>query len=199
MTRSVRGPAVVGLACALAVFLLAAMGWLGGLDARGYDLAMRLRASSEASPRVAVIEIDDESIALLGRWPWPRSVHAKFLAVLREKYEPSAIVFDLLLSEPENREQDAAFARQIEDAGNVYLAAFFSTLGDESPVANAEGIPWVKGEYASESEWRGKRFAALQPPIEEFARASAGVGHVNVFPELDGCVRRLPLVIDYDG
>ena len=199
MTRSVRGPAIVGLACALAVFVLTAMGWLGGLDARGYDLAMRLRASSEAPPRVAVIEIDDESIALLGRWPWPRSVHAKFLAALREKYQPSAIVFDLLLSEAENREQDAAFARQIEDAGNVYLAAFFSTLGDEGPVATAEGIPWVKGEYAGQSEWRGKRFAALRPPIEEFARASAGVGHVNVFPELDGCVRRLPLVIDYDG
>jgi len=199
VTRSARGPAVVGLACALAVFFLAGMGWLGGLDARGYDLAMRLRASSDAPPRVAVIEIDDESIALMGRWPWPRSVHAKFLTALREKYKPSAIVFDLLLSEAENREQDAAFARQIEDARNVYLAAFFSTLGDESPVANAEGIPWVKGEYASESEWRGKRFAALRPPIEEFARASAGVGHVNVFPELDGCVRRLPLVIDYDG
>ena len=70
MTGSVRGPAVVGLASALGVFLLAGMGWLRGLDARGYDLAMRLRASSGAAPRVAVIQIDDESISLLGRWPW---------------------------------------------------------------------------------------------------------------------------------
>ncbi|HUU55383.1 MAG TPA: CHASE2 domain-containing protein [Armatimonadota bacterium] len=197
--RSVRGPAVVGLVCALAVFVVEGVGWVGGLDARGYDLAMRLRRSSGAAPRVAVIEIDDESISLLGRWPWPRSVHAKFLAALREKYQPSAIVFDLLLSEAENRQQDAAFAREVEEAGNVYLAAFFTTLGDEGPVVTTEGVPWVRGEYAGESEWRGKRFAGLRPPIPEFARASAGVGHVNVFPELDGCVRRLPLVMDYES
>ncbi len=199
MTRSVRGPALVGLVCALAVFLVEGVGWLAGLDARAYDFAMRLRRSSQAPRRVAIIEIDDESIALLGRWPWPRSVHARFLKALREKYHPSAIVFDLLLSEREEEREDAAFAREIEEAGNVYLAAFFTTLRDEGQTAGTEGVPWVTGEYAAESEWRGKRLAGLQPPIPEFARASAGVGHVNVFPELDGCVRRLPLVMDYDG
>jgi len=197
VTVSVRGPAIVALLCAWGVSIPAGLGWLGGFEARGYDLAMRLRSSPEAPPQVAVIQIGDESISLLGRWPWPRSIHAKLIASLREKYHPSAIVFDLLFSEPEDREQDAAFAREIKRAGNVYMATFFTTLAEQASAT--ETIPSVKGEYVTEVEWKGKRFSGLRPPIEEFANASAGVGHVNVFPELDGCVRRLPLVIDFQG
>ena len=124
--RLTLGALALGLACSLAVFLASEIGWLAGVDARAYDLAIRLRRPTRSSDRVAVVEIDDESIALVGRWPWTRSVHAKFLKALRERYQPAAVAFDLLLAEPEGRQQDQSFAREIKAAGNVYMASFFT-------------------------------------------------------------------------
>ncbi|MFB3879715.1 MAG: CHASE2 domain-containing protein [Armatimonadota bacterium] len=193
------GALALALACSLAVFLASEIGWLAGLDARAYDLAIRSRLPAKSSHRVAVVEIDDESIALMGRWPWNRSVHAKFLKALREHYRPAAVAFDLLLAEPEGRDQDEAFAREIKAAGNVYLASFFTPFAGAKPGAHGDPTPWAKAGYVGDSRWAGKRFPGLQPPTPDLAAAAAGVGHVNVFPERDGSIRRLPLVIDYDG
>jgi len=83
--------------------------------------------------------------------------------------------------------------------GNVYLAAFFSN----SPEADRGGQevegPWLVGKYVGERRWEGKRFAGLQSPTHELALAAAGIGAVNVVPELDGCIRRVPLVIEHEG
>lgn len=199
MKRSLRGPVLLGSLCGVIAFLVSQLGWLAALDSRAYDFSIRMRNTPGPSPQIAIIEIDDESISLLGRWPWRRSIHAKFLAALRERYQPTAVVFDLLLSEPEVGQQDAALAREIAEAGNVYLAAFFTDIPESGLDLSRERIPWVTGEYTGEATWLGKQFASLHPPIYEFAQKAAGIGYVNIFPELDGCVRRVPLVIDYQG
>lgn len=54
----------------------------GGIERAVYDLGVRSR-SEAPSDRVAVIAIDDESIANLGRWPWPRNLHAAMIEQLR--------------------------------------------------------------------------------------------------------------------
>ncbi|MBN1459866.1 MAG: CHASE2 domain-containing protein, partial [Armatimonadetes bacterium] len=198
MRASLRGTLWLGAICGLVAFLVGELGWLAGLDARAYDLGVRMRGSQPSSD-VVVVEIDDESISRFGRWPWPRSLHARFLAGLEQRYRPSAVVFDLLLSEKEDVAQDTTFAREIGEAGNVYLAAFFTELARDEDAATREQIPWVTGEYVGEAKWSGKSFAGLQPPIPELAAECAGVGHVNVFRELDGYVRRVPLVIDHHG
>ncbi len=199
MRRPLGGPVLLGAGCGLLAFLLGELGWLAGLDARAYDFAVRARPPQPGDSRIAVVEIDDDSVARLGRWPWPRSVHAQFLATLRERYRPNAVIFDLLFPDSGERQHDAAFAAEVERAGNVYLAAFFTTLAEAAVLEEAESIPWLKGEYVGEAEWHGRRFAGLMPPVREVAAGAAGVGHVNVFPELDGCVRRMPLVIDHEG
>jgi CHASE2 domain-containing sensor protein/predicted Ser/Thr protein kinase len=48
-----------------------------------YDVGVQLR-SETPSDRVAIIAIDDESIANLGRWPWPRNLHASMIDRLSE-------------------------------------------------------------------------------------------------------------------
>ena len=61
--------------------------FIGTLERRFYDFAST-STSRQPSDRIAVIAIDDQSIANLGRWPWPRDIHAKLidqLAVAKAK------------------------------------------------------------------------------------------------------------------
>ncbi|MBI2313387.1 MAG: CHASE2 domain-containing protein [Betaproteobacteria bacterium] len=67
----------------VSVFFLFAGGsdLLQGLERKAYDLGVQ--ASSRApSDRIAIIAIDDQSIANLGRWPWPREIQAKMTDLL---------------------------------------------------------------------------------------------------------------------
>jgi len=62
-----------------------------------YDLSSRLRVKSSVAP-VAVIAIDEKSIADFGPWPWPRSYIA-FMIDLLESYEAKVIGVDIVYSE----------------------------------------------------------------------------------------------------
>lgn len=70
-----------GLAVIAVVALVSAMDWLGGVERRLYDAAMHF-GSHRLSDQVAVIAIDEASLATIGRWPWPREVHAQLIAKL---------------------------------------------------------------------------------------------------------------------
>jgi serine/threonine-protein kinase len=49
-----------------------------GMERWAYDLGVRM-TSKNPSDKIAVIAIDEQSIANIGRWPWPREVHAKLI------------------------------------------------------------------------------------------------------------------------
>ena len=51
---------------------------IGTLERRFYDFAST-STSRQPSDRIAIIAIDDQSIAKIGRWPWSRDVHAKLI------------------------------------------------------------------------------------------------------------------------
>ena len=73
----------VGLVVAVVLFAASGSDLIQSLERQAYDLGVR--ASSHApSQRIAVIAIDDQSIANIGRWPWPREIHAQMLAALRQ-------------------------------------------------------------------------------------------------------------------
>lgn len=52
------------------------------LEYKFYDFGLILRVKPAASP-IAVVAIDDESIAKIGRWPWPRAYIANMIALLQ--------------------------------------------------------------------------------------------------------------------
>ncbi len=71
----------VGLLVALLFLFSAGSDLMQSLERKAYDLGVR--ASSRApSDKVAVIAIDEQSIANLGRWPWPREIQARMLDLL---------------------------------------------------------------------------------------------------------------------
>ena len=69
----------LGLVIAVAMLAFNAMsGTIPGLERWAYDLGVRL-TSKTPSDKIAVIAIDEQSIANIGRWPWPREVQAKLI------------------------------------------------------------------------------------------------------------------------
>ncbi len=71
----------IGLLLALVLLLLSGSDLIQSLERKAYDFGVQ-SASRVPSDKIAVIAIDEESIANLGRWPWPREIHAKMLDTL---------------------------------------------------------------------------------------------------------------------
>ncbi|CAK0755196.1 eukaryotic-like serine/threonine-protein kinase [Gammaproteobacteria bacterium] len=71
----------VGIAVSLLVIVTTNSDLLQGLERKAYDLGVQAN-DRVPSDKVAIIAIDDQSIANLGRWPWPRDVQAKLLDIL---------------------------------------------------------------------------------------------------------------------
>src|SRR5260221_14311064 len=72
----------LGLVIAFALFGFArTSGFIPGLERWAYDLGVKM-TSKNPSDKVAIIAIDEQSIANIGRWPWPRDVQAKLIEKL---------------------------------------------------------------------------------------------------------------------
>jgi hypothetical protein len=96
------------------------------LEGKAYDLRFTLRGKTPISASVLHIDIDDQSLDKLGRWPWPRSFHAQLVDTLAE-CGAKAVLFDVLFTEKQSDrpEDDALFAASIARSGIVYLPFYF--------------------------------------------------------------------------
>ncbi|MFH0807792.1 MAG: CHASE2 domain-containing protein [Elusimicrobiota bacterium] len=142
-----------------------------------YDWLMKTRPARIVSPEIAVIEISDDTLKSLGRWPLPRNYHAALIKALSES-GCRMIVFDILLSEASRA--DDILAKEIRNSGRVYFPYAFR-LGAKK---DKNGKIPVSGEI----------LAGLSETLKPF---SAGAGHINIFVDSDGKTRRLPLWVRY--
>ncbi len=132
-----------------------------------YDYSVRL-LFREPNPQIATIAIDDRSLLALGRWPWPRSIHAKLLERLT-KAKVAAVGFSLIFSEadPNNPKGDLNFSKSLGENGKTVLPVLH--LRDPS----------------------GKDAMTVQPPLPAFAKFAAALAHIDVELDMDGLARGL--------
>ncbi|OEH85287.1 hypothetical protein BHU72_04105 [Desulfuribacillus stibiiarsenatis] len=129
-------------------------------------------------PRIVIIAIEDESLEVLGRWPWPRDYHGELLRVLSEG-NPAVVGFDLIFAEPSlNPADDEYFLSQVKEAGNVVLPAY--------------------GSFDQSSKRGMLQAKQLSLPFRELKEAST-IGHINTVLDNDGLVRRTVLQFNYEG
>nr|WP_255460748.1 CHASE2 domain-containing protein [Novosphingobium sp. ERN07] len=136
---------------------------LSMVDNRIYDLALRL-AAPQVDDRILIVEIDEPSLKALGRWPWPRSEHAKLLDTVAH-YRPKAIAYNVLFLD--ETPQDSELASALARAAPVYLPALIESDGTGHALATQ-----------------------LPPPMLE--AAAAGLGTVELLPDEDGVIRAMP-------
>lgn len=97
---------------AAVIVLHMATDFIGTLERRFYDFAST-STTRQPSDRIAVIAIDDQSIANIGRWPWPRDVHARLIDQLAAA-KAKTIVHTAFFFEPQV-DPGLAYIRKMRD------------------------------------------------------------------------------------
>jgi adenylate cyclase len=135
---------------------------------------------------IGIVTIDEASLEKYGQWPWKRSVLAGIIWELREA-GAGIIVLPILFSEYDRLDGDQELLNAINGNGVV--------IGQNgSFTANKNGVPRgvakINDPLPFLFEWDG-----MIGPIPEFGENADGVGVLNTVPEIDGVVRRLPLLM----
>ena len=103
--------------------------FLDNLELKFYDLRMNMRETPGDSDEIVIVDIDDDSIDKLGRWPWPRSLMAQGIQKVHEA-SPKLIGLNMIYSEPE----EAGGLKQIKLLSEFILQ---ETGGDNPKILRA--------------------------------------------------------------
>ncbi len=164
------------LAMLLLAIGLGAYNGLGRVDQTLYDQFVS-HQGRPAPDDVIIVAIDDLSLAQLGRWPWPRALHAQLLERINVA-QPRAVGLDVILTEPERTPVDP------RKSGDVQLRGTLQQNG-------VTVLPLIMTNL-------GTGLVSL-PPIDELAHAAAALGHINLQHDSDGVVRSVFLHEGIDG
>jgi adenylate cyclase len=168
---------------------------------------------------VRIVDIDDESIHLIGRWPWPRQTMASLVEAL-VKANVAAVGFDVLFSEKDRPSDDlkacAQGAHRADEEAHCQERAdgdlaFAHAIADRPVVLGVFLTPTHNGSQASLTTKAGFSFIGDPPtsfindfrgvlvPIPALADAAAGLGFLNWLPDNDRVIRNVPLLLDVNG
>ncbi len=176
------------------------------------------------SDQVRLLGYDEDSIAVIGKWPWKRYVHGRFLDNI-EKFSPKAVFFDVVFAKDESvpefvREglrEDAGVLEKVETAFSQMDGVFSEALKkydnvylDLQLVEHARpGLPDAYYDRIRFNEEIVKNhslpvkenesivtFHSLEPIKSDFI-GNAHPAVINVLPDDDGVARSFPLYYTY--
>jgi adenylate cyclase len=199
-----RALALIGLAV-LAVFVAGVffLPVLAPLENRLLDVFVRSQAARLApDPEIVFVDIDEKSLAIMqdevGRWPWPRVVHAALVYGLAAQ-KPRAIVFDINFAERDilRPRDDEAFADTVREQSNVYFPLFRHPRADDARGDPMPEVAKLLGIVKSPNADPGARVALLPPRV--LHPQDWRVGLVTFKHDPDGVGRRYLLREDVSG
>jgi adenylate cyclase len=140
---------------------------------------------------VHTVNIDEAALDKYGQFPFPRDIYANIIKDLYKR-DAGLVVFNVLMPEADRFKQDQTLAKTMRELP-VVLPALAHTKQKNTNFGSPVQV------VGKDPEGRIVEYPGLinnVPAIEELA---AGVGIVNTFPEVDGVMRRMPLVIASQG
>ena len=139
------------------------------------------------SEYLAIHDIDEDALAAHGQWPWPRSQLAALNDELLAK-GASAVVYTVLFPETDRFGGDQAFAESMQR-----LPTFLSAVAT-TDTTRQEG--WHIGVATlGPVKENTLQYPGILPNVALLQENAVGTGIVNSIPEVDGLVRRVPMVI----
>lgn len=182
-----------------------------------FDQYQRLQPRAYQQAPVRVVDLDEQSLARIGQWPWPRTQVAEMVERL-EKAGAAAVVFDVLFAEPDRTspeqllrgnllppalakqmaalpDHDEQFAEVLKRSNVVLGFAAEQNLRDGGPPLSRFGL--VQQGPSPLAFVPGFQGAARPLPLLE--QAARGLGAMTFRPDADGVVRRVPLFVSLGG
>ena len=184
-----------------------------------YQVQKPREAPENQERPVVIVDIDDESLASLGQWPWPRDVLTKMLQNLMQSGAIS-VGFDVIFAEEDrlspNLVASRASARNLNPSTIKELEAlpsndaiFANSLKQSRVVlgqaARGSAIPGQRKGLPSAPPLARKgakpypflnsNFKAILRNFKPLEKATPGLGMLNVEPDPDGIVRKVPIII----
>ena len=207
---------------------IAPMGPMQRLDDVIYDTRLRTTMPKTLDDRIVIVDIDEKSLAEVGRFPWGRNKLGRLVDVLFNQQQVALLGFDIVFAEPDessglgllnelarNEFKDQpgfserlrqlqpeldydAFFAKQLETRAVVLGYYFSNDGDGRTVGT------LPPPVMSKSDLKGRNVDAYSwigfgSNISVLAKAAPVAGHFNMTADIDGVVRALPLLAEYKG
>lgn len=153
---------------------------------KGLDYYQRSQPKVK-SENVVIIEIDEKSLEEKGQWPWPRTELAGGIKKAFEN-EAALVVLPIIFAEKDRMGGDPEF---------IDILQKVPVITSQSASVKGKGVPVPRGlaSVGGQSDGWLYDYPNAIGPVKEIGESSAGVGMLLTAPELDGVVRRLPLII----
>jgi len=178
--------------------------------------------------RIVILDIDEKSLGEIGHWPWSRNVMAELLDKLFDRQGVPLVAFDVVWAERDPStgidvldKLGQTELRDVPQFQSAYAALRPGLDFDGRFAAAMKGRPVVLGYYFN-SEDRAVRVNALPKPVlpkgafkgtnaefhewkgytgnlPAYVQSAAAVGHINPFLDSDGVLRRVPLLVEFEG
>jgi adenylate cyclase len=198
----------------LGVVLLILDPWfLAALRNAGFDVYQRWWPRESSPNTVRIIDIDEESIAQLGQWPWSRAVLADAVDRLAE-LGSRVVVFDMVFDQPD-RASPAQLMKQWPGDPEVSRALGSLPDPDRLLAESISAVPTVTGFFLNERAPGPERpeakasvntlgdplpflwgFRGWTRTLALFESRAAGNGALNYVPAgRDGLLRKVPLLL----
>ena len=204
------------------------IGVLQRLDDIIYDARLRATMPQTVDERIVIVDIDEKSLAEIGRWPWGRNKLADLVEELLDKQKVALLGFDVVFAEAD---ESSGLKRLKQLAQNEMRdqPGFAEKLGQVQASLDYDAVfaksiekrPVVMGYYFT-SDRDGRVNGALPSPvmgaeslqgrpikftswngygsnIETLAKVAPMGGFFNSITEGDGVVRSIPLLAEYKG
>ena len=139
---------------------------------------------------IHIVNIDEAALSKYGQYPFSRDIYAQIIQDLYKR-DAGLVVFNILMPEKDRFKQDHVLARTLEQYP-VVLPNLGSTTGKNT----AHGSP--AAIIGKDPKGLVVEYPGIISSIDILGEKAAGTGMVNTFPEIDGVVRRTPLVIYSD-
>ena len=136
---------------------------------------------------VYTVNIDEATLDKLGQFPFPRDMYADIIKELYKR-EAGLVVFNVLMPEKDRFGKDLVLGDTLSKYPVVLPA-----LGSEKSKNTHHGSP--AQVVGANPAGLVVEYPGLINNVEPQGSMAAGIGVVNTFPEIDGVVRRMPMVI----
>lgn len=204
------------------------IGVLQRLDDIIYDARLRSTMPQTLDERIVIVDIDEKSLAEVGRWPWSRNRLADLVEELLDQQKVALLGFDVVFAEADDSsglkrlKQLAQNEMRDQPGFSDRLNQIQTSLDYDAIFSKAiENRPVVMGYYFT-SDRDGRVNGVLPSPvmgkeslqgrpikftswngyganIEVISKAAPMGGFFNSITEGDGVVRSIPLLAEYKG